>query len=305
MGQGSSLGTLWFTEEQECDGRKALLGMVEMTESGAPADRGRWSKLALYEDDGWLAVSDGTEKNKLAFDTAKSVALEFDVFLTLNWLFAQAGKNFNTDEVWEKTAPTLLKNVPFGGGTVNNVAVTKTGESTEYALPCTEFTMVAENGPGEMKICVAKPGGKLPQPFVVHFGIGDQMEAKLVKVSNERHSAPFYPQCLEPVKCEEVPELSPEEVGECRAMNGTMQPERDERNCLIGHRCKTMREMVLEDFARSQRPGCPSPEGLVQKAVECRNSPNPNLDFIQGDDGCISEVNCFAGQSQPPQRPQD
>ncbi|NYZ77918.1 hypothetical protein H0N96_00770 [Candidatus Micrarchaeota archaeon] len=286
--------TLWLNEEKDCNGKNAFLGLIKASDKpNQPDDQSSWVKMVVYADDGVMAVSKNGNKNELAFDNAKSAALDFDFFLTLNSLFAAAGKNFNTDPVWNSTVPVILKNVVFSGNPVN-FSVIKGDDSSEFALPCKKFSLISQEqggGPSELSVCVAKPGGKLPLPFVVSMTIGENFDVKLKSVSKEKASVPYYPQCLTPVTCQSVSRPSAADDQACRNRTGNFEQVRDVENCIVSYACKTERERVLDDLQRSQRSGCPQPsEALIQKAIDC--SSKNNRQYHSGNDGCINDVTC-------------
>ncbi len=290
--------TVWLTEEKNCGGKKALNGFIQDF-VGGDAQNFAVQKITVYEDDGTVAYSSMMDKNKLAFEDAKPQAVDFDFLLTLNALFAADGQNFDTSAVWNETTPTILKNVQIGGGNPEDISVTKTGENKQYAKPCVEFALIPKNG-GTISVCVAKLGGGLPQPFNVNFAIesgGNQGNGQagpkvtLKKTSVEKPSLPFYAQCLEPVKCVGIVSPTQQEQQACQAKNSEYAQIRDDKNCVTKYECKTVRDIVRGQIEGSQRPGCAVPEAVLTEAVKCREN-HQNWNGVQGDDGCIKQINC-------------
>ncbi len=288
--------TVWLTEEKNCDGKKALNGFIQNF-MGADAQNYAAQKITVYEDDGTVAYSNMMDKNKLAFNDAKTQAVDFDFLLTLNALFAADGQNFNANAVWSETTPTILNNVQFGGGDPQDISVSKTGESKQYAKPCVEFALIPKNG-GAITVCVAKPGGDLPQPFNVNFASGSnsgnnepEVKVTLKKASVEKPSLPFYAQCLEIVKCAGVTPPTQQEQQACQAKNSEYEPTRDDKNCITKYECKTVRDIVRSQLEGNQRPGCTVSEAVLSEAVKCREN-HQNWNGVQGNDGCITQITC-------------
>ncbi|MCX6767844.1 MAG: hypothetical protein NTY90_03905 [Candidatus Micrarchaeota archaeon] len=284
--------TLWLNDEKDCGGKAALVGLVKASEDATqPDDRSSWAKVTAFRENGEMAFSSNMQKSDLAFDSAKPAVPDFDFFLTLNGLFAQAGRNFNTDEVWNASIPVILRNVRFGDGTLN-ISVVKGEDSNAYAVPCTKFSLLAQGaGPGEMSACVAKTGAKMPLPFVASFAVGSDMQVTLKKVSSEKAAAAYFPQCMAVVKCKTVARPTDAQEQGCRAREGSFDAVRDENNCVASYQCMTQRDRAIDNIQRSQAPDCPAPgSSLVDKAIACSSKPNWN--FQQGSDGCIRDISC-------------
>ena len=284
---------LWLNGEQDCGGRKALVGLLRQSDDPAQSDdRSVWLKATVYRDDGSMAASKGGSKSHLAFDNAQPAALDFDFFLTLNNLFAQAGRNFNTDAAWNSSIPVILRDVKIGDSFVN-ISVAKGDSSNAFATPCTRFSLLTQgNGPGEISACVAKTGDAMPLPFTVSLSIANDFNLKLKKVSGEKYSGAFYPQCLEAVKCPAVSRPNEADDSACRARGGGFDAVRDEKNCVTGYVCKTDRERIIENIeGNNMRRDCPAPsEELVSKALACRDKTGWTYHF--GPDGCINDAVC-------------
>jgi hypothetical protein len=253
-------------------------------------ERSGWAKITIYEDDGTMAVSKIDPKSGLAFDNAKSANMDFDFFLTLNNMFASAGKNFLTDGVWKSTTPVLLKGVQFGND-YSNISVMKGDDTSEFSTPCTKFTLLEQGqGPGEMKACVAKITKKMPLPFTVSYKIGTDFDIELAKVANEKSSAVFYPQCLEKVKCESVANPLQADIDACQVKKGAMDSVNDDRNCVTKYECRTDRDRVLADLRQAPNCGTPS-DAIINKALQCRSS-NMGWNMQNDQNGCITGITC-------------
>ncbi|MFH1199624.1 MAG: hypothetical protein V1708_00995 [Candidatus Micrarchaeota archaeon] len=287
--------TLWLNEEKDCGGRDAYLGvMAASQDKGMPEQGTAWSKITIYADDGTMASTNGASKSELAFDSAKPSHMDFDFFLTLNDMFASAGKNFITDGVWTSTAPVILKNVKFGNNDAN-ISIMKGGEASGLTVPCTKFTLLEQgSGPSQMDACVAKVSNKMPLPFTVSYKIANDFGIELVKVSSEKSSVVYYPQCLERVTCLPVAVPAQQEQDACRQNNGQMDPINDDRNCVTAYACRTDRDRILADLR--QAPNCATPsDAIISKALECRGS---NMGWnAQNENGCITSITC-ANQPQ-------
>ncbi|MFH0970947.1 MAG: hypothetical protein V1835_00105 [Candidatus Micrarchaeota archaeon] len=288
--------TLWLNEKKDCGGRKAYLGVMQASQDqGMPEQMSSWSKITIYEDDGTMAVTNGAAKSELAFDNSKAAHMDFDFFLTLNDMFASVGRNFVTDDVWASTTPIILKNVQFGNSFAN-ISIMKGEDASGFTVPCTKFSLLEQGqGPSEMDACVAKITKKMPLPFTVSYKMGDNFDIELVKASNEKSSAVYYPQCLERVTCTSVPQPTQSEQDACRQKNGQMDPINDERNCVTKYQCRTDRDRVLADLR--QPPSCAAPsDAIINKAIECRST-NMGWNMQNDQNGCITSITC----GNPPQ----
>ncbi|MFH1257968.1 MAG: hypothetical protein V1658_03455 [Candidatus Micrarchaeota archaeon] len=283
--------TLWLNEKKDCGGRNAYLGVMQSSEDKSmPGQSSAWSKVTVYEDDGSMAVTKGAPKSDLAFDNAKSVYMDFDFFLTLNDMFASVGRNFMTDDVWKSTTPIILKNVQFGNSFAN-LSIIKGDETGEFTIPCTKFTLLEQGqGPSEMDACIAKITKKVPLPFTVSYTVANGFDVKLTKVSNEKSSAVYYPQCFEKVTCTPVSQPPQSEQDACRLKGGQMDPIRDERNCVTKYACRNERDRILADLRQAPNCGIPS-DAIISKALECRSS-NMGWNAQNDQNGCITSITC-------------
>lgn len=282
--------TVWLENRIDCGGREALVGL----QSFAMGDNFAWSKVTVYTDTGETAVSEWTQESGLAFDDLRPVASDFDFYLTLNDIFVRGGKNFMTDQSWNSTTPTILRNVVTGSG-ISNYSVFRTGNSfTNKTLPCTEFSLVERgtNVDGAYTVCVADTSADVPLPFVVSVDFNGEGGPHwwLSSFSHELSGVVSVPQCLEPVHCTYVPGPTSTQASACEARDGTMEAIRDDRNCVSRYECWTLSERVLNNLRNMQNPSCPDPSAdIVSGAASCMSEGmNFNLDYSQN--GCITAI---------------
>ncbi|MEK6953570.1 MAG: hypothetical protein AABX01_01065 [Candidatus Micrarchaeota archaeon] len=283
--------TLWLNEKKDCGSRKAYLGVMQSSEDRSmPEQNTAWSKITIYEDDGTMATTNWAGKSDLAFDNAKSANMDFNFFLTLNDIFASAGKNFLTDEVWKSATPVILKNVKFGNNYAN-LSIMKGDEESGLTIPCTKFLLLEQGqGPSEMDACVAKITKKMPLPFTVSYKIANDFDMELAKVSNEKSSVVYYPQCLEKVSCTPVAQPAQNEQDACRQKNGQFDPINDDRNCVTKYACRTDRDRIIADLRQAASCGAPS-DAIISKALQCRSS-NMGWNAQNDQNGCITSITC-------------
>jgi hypothetical protein len=288
-GEGITL-TVWLERRMDCGGREALVGVQSFEVDGDSA----WSKVTVYTDTGETAVSELTAEPGLAFDDLRPVANDFDFYLTLNDIFARGGKNFLTDQSWNSTEPTILRNVVMGSG-ISNYSVFRTGNHfADKELPCTEFSLVEKGTSvdGTYSVCVADVGADVPLPFVVSFEFENEggPSWSLSSYSHEASGVVSVSQCLEPVRCAYLPAASAAEASACEARGGSMEPIRDESNCIARNECWTLTERALNSLKGMQSPACPDPSAaLVSAAADCM-SQGKGFGLGYGQSGCITSI---------------
>jgi hypothetical protein len=291
------LADYYFDKAKDCSGKDAIIGIVEAKQEGQEGSA--FSKMTAYLDDGRMAISNMSGKTDLAFDKAVPTALELDLVLTLNSLFASAGKNFNTDAVWtEEEIPTILKGVTFFSSTQAEVSIKKKGES-KGIVPCTNFELLfSQGGPGGegIVICVADKSKEILLPYVVSVTMpqGSGVTWTLTEAKKEKTDITYFPQCLEPVECAAVNEPLQADRDACTAKSGSMDQVRDSRNCITEWKCFTPRERAILDLqnwgpeqCRQIVPG----ETLIQAFIDCKAQNKP-ANYSQGQNGCVTEVKC-------------
>lgn len=289
--------TIWLEGKQQCVGREAYVGLIKM-DSGGQNSASAFSKITIFSDNGETSVSRSENEDKLAFDDMQSEYNQLNIYLTLNSIFAYAGKNFNSADVWSATAPIILKNVD-SGMSLTDYSVIRQEEETSGVLPCQKFKIVAKgtNMNGTINSCVAREINKIKLPFVVSFVFGDSGEGspswKLKSYSQEKSGVTFVPQCLEPVKCVYIKEPIQAERISCTARGGQIEQQRTEEGCITEYKCLTQEEIVNEAMSRMQRPGCSINQAVKNKLLSCRKNNQPNFDISNYDEnGCALSVTC-------------
>lgn len=300
-GPSKALGiTMWLEGKQQCAGREAYVGVVKMDNNLQPASSSssQWSKITIFADNGEIAVSRPENEDKLAFDDMKSEYDQLNISLTLNSIFAYAGKNFNSPDVWSSTTPILLKNVD-SGMSLTDYSVIRQEEQMTGVLPCQKFKIVAKgtNMEGTINACIAKEVNKIKLPFVVSMAFGDSGQNgpswKLASYSKEKSGIAFAPQCMEPVKCTYLKEPEQSERSACSAKGGQLDQQRTEQGCITGYKCMMPEDIIKDNLSRMQRPGCSVNQAVVNKLIGCRKNNQPNFDVTTyGDDGCATSVTC-------------
>jgi hypothetical protein len=306
-GPNGKLGiSIWLEGKQQCSGREAYVGIVKMDSDGQKFSQpnslqenySQWSKITIFADNGVIAVSRPENEDKLAFDDMKSEYDQMNISLTLNSIFAYAGKNFNSPDVWSSTTPILLKNVD-SGMSLTDYSVIRQEEQTTGVLPCQKFKIVAKgtNMEGVINSCVAKEINNVKLPFIVSMAFGEPGQNgpswQLVSYSKEKSGIAFVPQCMEPVKCTYIKEPAQTEKIACSAKSGQFEQQRTEQGCVTEYKCMTQEEIITENLLRMQRPGCEANQAVVKKLIGCRKNSQPNFDVTAyGDDGCATSVAC-------------
>jgi hypothetical protein len=243
--------TYWFEEQRDCNARPAFVGLGKFT--GSQMQGESYFKDTVYLDNGEPATSDGMQRSDLAFDTAKTNARNsMDVAFTLNTLFANAGKNFLTDAVWNSSDPVILRNATLFGGSPADVAVTRKGASDTGVVPCTLFTISPKGSPTSIDACVARVEGS-NLVYVVYFqpedlAFQDMMPTwGLTAKTNSTAGITRTLQCLEPIYCPFIQMPSGDERTACEADGQHLMKEfRDEHDCTVSYSCI---EAALATFA--------------------------------------------------------
>lgn len=297
-GPSGKLGiTIWLEDKQQCAGREAYVGVVKMNIEGGQNSY-RWSKITIFADNGEIAVSQSENEDKLAFDDMKSEYDQLNISLTLNSIFAYAGKNFIASDIWSSTTPVILKNVD-SGMSLTDYSFIRQEEQTTGVLPCQKFKIVAKgtNMEGTFNACVAKEINKIKLPFVVFMAFGDLSQNgpswQLVSYSKEKSGISFAPQCMEPVKCIYIKEPAQAERTACSAKGGQIDQQRTDQGCITAYKCSMPEDIITEQISRMQRPGCAVNQAVMAKLLSCRKNNQPNFDVTNFDnEQCATNVSC-------------
>ncbi len=289
--------TLWLEGKEQCAGREAYVGVMKMENSGQNSSS-QWSKVTIFADNGEMAVSKFESEDKLVFDDMQSEYNQLNIFLTLNSIFAYAGKNFNSPDVWSSTVPILLKDVD-SGMSISDYSIIRQEEQTTGVLPCRKFKIVSKgtNMEGTINACVVREIGKIKLPFSVAFDFGNTGQNvpswELVSYSKEKSGIDFVPQCLEPVKCVYAKEPDQNERSACDSKGGQIEQQRTEQGCIKEYKCLTQEEIAVEGISRMQRPGCPINDKVKNEVLDCRKNNQPNFNITNYDgNGCALDVSC-------------
>lgn len=289
--------TIWVEGKEMCAGREAYIGLIKM-DRGEQNAVSEFSKITIFSDNGEVAISKFGNEDKLAFDDMQAEYNQLNVYLTLNSVFANAGKNFNSPEVWSATSPILLKNVD-SGMSLSDYSIIRQEEQTIGVLPCQKFKIVAKgtNMEGVINACIAKEVNNVKLPFVVSFAYGNSSQGGpswlLKSYSEEKSGIISVPQCLEPVKCTYVKEPAQAERSSCAAKDGQLEQQRTAKGCVAEYKCFTQEDIVVEAMSRMQNPNCLVNQEVKNKMIACRKSNKPNYDISNYDgNGCALDVVC-------------
>lgn len=307
VGPNGKLGiTIYLEGRQQCAGRDAYIGVMKMDTDGqnysqsnlSRENYSQWSKITIFSDNGEVAVSRPENEDKLAFDDMQSEYDQLNISLTLNSIFAYAGKNFNSSEVWSSATPIILKNVD-SGMSLTDYSVIRQEEQTTGVLSCQKFKIVAKgtSTEGTLNACVAKEVNKIKLPFVVSMAFGDQGQGgpswQLVSYSKEKSGITYAPQCMEPIKCTYIKEPAQAERTACNAKAGQIEQQRTEQGCITEYKCLTQEEIIDNRLSQMQRPGCAIDAAIKSKLLGCRKNNQPNFDVTNYDEsGCAISVSC-------------
>lgn len=288
--------TFWFEEKKQCGSREAYLGLMKL-ESDEPDFHPMFAKTAIFVDNGEMAVSKFvTNEEDLAFDDLTSQLNEFNIPLAYNNIFAYAGKNFNAPEVWESTAPIILKDVD-SGTSISDYSLIRQTEDSAGLTPCQKFKLIVKGTSmdGFFNSCVAKQIGKINLPFIVSLAFANEQGPSwaLKSYASEKSGIAWTPQCLESVKCQYVAQPSESARRECGLNSGQMETIKDEKGCVKEQKCVTQKEIVEQSISRTQRPGCSINSEVKKKLLNCRKKNQPNFDVTRYDEnGCSQEIVC-------------
>ena len=280
--------TLWLNSNTTCGGRPALTGLALMNFSEGQSG---YYKVTAYLDNGELVQTGMDQASSLAFDDMVAKENDFvDISLMLSDIYAAAGQNLLTDNVWNSTSPTMIRNVETSGS-ATNYSVSSAGELTNGTLPCTAFTLAVKgtNTMGTFNMCVANMNDSVQLPFMVSFSFGDMQNAPSWELKSFSFASPNVvsaPQCLEPVRCAYVPRPS------TNCADGTFEQIRDMKNCVTSYECMTYRDKAVQNIQNSGNPNCAAPsEALITKAISCLTN-NQNIDGSRDNNGCLTDITC-------------
>lgn len=287
--------TFYLEDETKCNGRDAYLGIMKAT--GPQFNDGMYSKITLYADTGEMASSRTVGKEEdLAFDDLGSVYDEFNIPLTMNTIFAEGGKNFNSPEYANLTSIVLLKGVE-NGFSLTNYSIAKQGENATGVLPCQKYKLIAKgtNTDGYYTACVVRGIGKINESFIVSYGFENNQGSnwKLTNYSAEKSGVMFLPQCLDVVKCKYVSQLSQSAQAECNSKSGRIDSVREDNGCLKEYKCLTQEDLVEQSLMRTQRSDCAINPAVRTKLLDCRKNNMANFDVTKYDNnGCSLDIAC-------------
>ncbi len=288
----------YFDEKTTCGGRPALNGFMTASQQGQQGSN--YLKVTAYLDTGEVVYSDSLSGQDIAFDTAKPKVSDFDLGFNLQTLVARGGKRLLSDEVWNATKPVLLKNVAVSGGN-GDYSVTAGGMDKVAGLECKNFTISAKasNMEGQMVLC-AHQLDDVPLSFVASGTFPGQGSTnwRLTGMAREKPTTAYYSQCLAPVSCPSVSQPTQQERDACGAKGNSIDTAKDENGCAAAYNCITREEQARKSMAQSQRPGCAVNGQFVQQAADCWKQ-NGNVNYQNGQDGCIEKVECAIPQQGP------
>lgn len=297
FGPGQSNTISYYIENKTtCDNRPAYLGLMEIRPNDKNSQT-QYAKFTIYADNGQMAVSTWVNETGMAFDDAVSKYNDLDLPLTLNRLFAYAGKNFNDREYWETTSPILLKNV-FTGQSTGDYSIIPQENDDTGAVPCKKFKMVVKSTDtdGFFNVCVARKIGDINLPFVVSMAFENAQGPgwTLKNFANEKSKIAWIPQCLAPVACENIIQPAQSERTACNLRGGQIETNFDQQGCVTEYKCMTQAEIAAATIARMQNPECLVSQKVLDKILQCRKNNLPNFDPAGYDNsGCLADIaNC-------------
>lgn len=288
--------TMWLESKAQCGGREAYQGIAKFEGNGSSSPA-MYEKVTIYADTGEMAASKVANKEEdLAFDDLPSQYNSMDIPLTLSGIFASAGKNFSTSEVWNSSAPVILKDVSEGMS-LTNYSVIKEGQDSAGVLPCQKFKVIAKgtNVDGFFNACAVQKIGDIELPFMVSFAFSNNQGPnwELTSYANENSGIAAAPQCLSVVKCDYVAQASDVEKRSCAAINGQIQTIWRENGCVKEYQCLTQEKIVEQSIAGRQAPSCSINPAVKAKLLACRKNNKPNFDPAGQDaNGCLTDVVC-------------
>lgn len=241
--EGKATITYWFEEEATCSGRKALNGIYSVSGEQTGGES-VWAKTTYYYEKGELASTEFYQKGGLVFEATKFN----QAFVTPNLIqeiFAAAGVDFASSEVWDSTKPLVLKDVSFFGGSKGNISIVNKGEGSGV-VPCIEFEIYTQNSPYAVIACATKPTDETPYSITVYFESGDDWPAeagtfptwKLTRAPAKQASGESaLIECIDFVRCDYVESPTQEEIDACEADGGAYQEAYDENDCVTSIEC--------------------------------------------------------------------
>ncbi|MFA4946785.1 MAG: hypothetical protein WC607_04610 [Candidatus Micrarchaeia archaeon] len=304
FGSGSELKatiTYWFEEEAVCSGKKAFNGVYAVTGSQMGDSESVWAKTTYYYEDGELASTEFTQKSGLVFESTKTV----QAFIIPNFiqeLFASAGVDFASSEVWDSTKPLLLNDVSLLGGSKGNISIVNKGAG-DGVIPCTEFALYSQGSPYAVIACATKPTETAPYSITVYIATDEDWptdagtmptwrltRAPAVKASGE--SALL--ECIDFIRCNYVESPTQAEYDDCEEDGDSkMRENYDSHDCVTDYECKSISEIALEQITGSQAPDCDLPsQGIINAVEECIGDDSGPINWVSGSDGCIVEASC-------------
>ncbi|PIN95940.1 hypothetical protein COU39_03405 [Candidatus Micrarchaeota archaeon CG10_big_fil_rev_8_21_14_0_10_60_32] len=292
--------TYWFEEEADCSGKKALNGIYSV--SGSQMGGGTvWGKTTYYYESGELASTDLSQKSGLMFEASRVIQAPI-IINFLQELFASAGKDFASSEVWDSTKPLVIKDVNFFSGSKQNVSVVNKGAGSG-ATPCTDFALYSTNSPGAIIACATKPTEAAPYSITVYIKPGDDWPAnagnfptwKLVRVpAKEASGESALLECVDFVRCKHVESPSQSERDACEAGGDKkMRDEYDANQCVSAYACKTVNDIAVEQVQQMQGPSCGMPSQSVMDAVaNCIREDRGGINWSNDQNGCVISASC-------------
>jgi len=287
----------YFDESTTCKGRLALNGFMKASSEGQQGGT-NYQKVTVYLDNGEAAYSDQLNESSMAFDNATPRAADFDPAFYLQTITATGGKQFLSDEIWNATKPVLFKDISAFGST-GDYSIIFTGNDTVADLDCRKFTISAKtsNMEGQTVVCIHLLADLNFSFLTSGKFLGDNsISWTLSSLSREKPSLAYYPQCLEPVSCPSVTAPTQQDYDACNALGNTIEQQRNSQNCITAFKCITREEQARTSIGQNQRPGCAVKDEFVQEAANCWKQ-NGNVNYEQGQDGCIQKINCAMPQS--------
>lgn len=289
--------TFWLDKKENCNGREAYLGLVKLT-GDTLGEAGLTAKLTVYADNGEVSMSKFISRdNELVFGDFIPQYNDLPILLPLNSIFAFAGQNFITSDVWNSSTPTLLNQVD-SGVSLTDYAIIPDGEDINGILPCQKFKIVAKGTDmnGALSGCFAKEINGVKLPFTVSFAFEDMTNGPqwhLQSFTNESSGIGWQQQCLPTVTCARVQHLSDAEKSTCFGRGGTEEPVKDKYGCVQSYRCQSMEEAADKALAAQQREDCPVSAALRAQVIRCRAQNQNNFEIIKyNNSGCALELVC-------------
>jgi len=293
---GNGTMSYYIENKTTCDNRQAFLGLMKM-QSNDKNLQPQYGKFSLFSDNGQIAVSQWNNETSLAFDDAKPTYNDLNLLLTLNGIFAYAGKNFNSKEYLETESPVLLKGVSTGRS-VGDYSIIPQEFDNGGIVPCKKFKIAVKstNTNGSFTACVAQNIGGIELPFIVSLAFDSQQGPswKLVNFANEKSKIAWIPQCLAPVTCNYIAEPAATDNVACAAGGGRIETESDGQGCVKAYKCLTQTEIAKTMIQKMQNPECPVNQKVLDKYLQCQKNNKPNFDPAGYDDkGCLLDItNC-------------